>query len=109
MASLVRIASDFGALAAAHVALQFMDRRCPRAPHGGEGAGLMRVASEAFHFEIAKPGVNGVAQRGRWLRRTLNAEHALVPSLDGEPVSLLACFRRPFSRRPDRSAVDGLA
>ena len=42
----------------------------------------MRVAAKAFHFEIAKPGVDRVAQRRRWLRRSLKAEHALVPRLD---------------------------
>jgi hypothetical protein len=30
----------------------------------------MRVAAKAFHFEITKPGVDRVAQRRRWLRRT---------------------------------------
>jgi hypothetical protein len=55
----------------------------------------MRVAAKAFHFEITKPGVDRVAQRRRWLRRTLKAEHALVSRLAGEPVGVLACFRRP--------------
>ena len=63
MAPLVGIAPDFGALAAAHVAFEFMDRRCLRSPHDVEGNGLMRVAAKAFHFEIAKPGVDRVAQR----------------------------------------------
>jgi hypothetical protein len=72
----------------AHVALQLMDRRCLRSPHDVEGNGLMRVATKAFHFEIAEPGVDRVTQRGRWLRRTLKAEHALVPRLDREPVRL---------------------
>jgi hypothetical protein len=35
-----------------------MDRRCLRSPHDVEGNGLMRVAAETFHFEIAKPGVD---------------------------------------------------
>jgi len=34
-------------------------------PHDVEGNGLMRVAAKAFHFEIAKPGVDRVAQRRR--------------------------------------------
>jgi hypothetical protein len=54
MAPLVRIASDFGALAAAHVSLQLMDRRCLRSPHDVEGNCLMRVAAKAFHFEIGR-------------------------------------------------------
>ena len=69
-----------------------MDRRCLRSPHDVEGNGLVGVAAKAFHFEIAKPGVDRVTQRGGRLRRTLKAEHALVPRLDGEPVGFLACF-----------------
>jgi hypothetical protein len=69
----------------------------------------MRVAAKAFHFKIAKPGVERIAQRRRWLRRSLIAEHALVPRLDGELVGLLAGFRRPLRRRPDRRAVDRLS
>ena len=40
-----------------------MDRRCLRSPHDVEGNGLMRVAAKAFHFEIAEPGIERVAQR----------------------------------------------
>ena len=109
MAPLVRIASDFGALLAAHVSLELMDRRCLRSPHDVEGNGLVRVAAKAFHFEIAEPGVDRIAERGRWLRRTLKAEHPLVPRLDGEPVGFLARFRRPLCSCSDRCAVDGLA
>jgi hypothetical protein len=72
------------------------------------GGGLMRVAAKAFHFEITKPGVDRVAQRRRWLRRPLNAEHALVLRLAGEPVGFLACCG-PLCRCPDRRAVDRLA
>ena len=67
------------------------------------------VAAKATDFEIAVPGVERIAQRRRWLRRTLKAEHALVPRLDGEPVGLLASFHRALRRCPDRSAVDGLS
>jgi hypothetical protein len=31
-----------------------------------------------------------IAERWRWLRRTLKAEHALIPRLAGEPVGFLA-------------------
>src|SRR5262245_39190526 len=85
-----------------------MDGRRLRSSHDVEGNGLMRVAAKAFHFEIAVPGVDRVAQRRRWLRRTLKGEHALVPRPDGKPV-FLARFRCPLSRRPDRRAVNGLA
>src|SRR5258705_13802879 len=57
MAPLVGIAPDFGALAAAHVAFEFMDRRRLRSPHDVEGDGLVRVAAKATDFEIAIPGV----------------------------------------------------
>ena len=42
-----------------------------------------------------------LVQRRRRLRRSLEAKHALIPSIDGEPVSVLAGFLRPFCRRPD--------
>jgi len=87
MAPLVSIATDFGTLATAHVAFEFVDRRCLRSPHDVEGNGLMGVAAKAFHFEIAITGVQRVAQRGRRLRRTLKAEHALVPPLAGERLA----------------------
>ena len=109
MAPLVGIAPDFGALAAAHVAFEFMDRRRLRSPHDVQRDGLMRVAAKAFHFEIAITGIEGIAERRRWLSRTLKAEQALVPRLTGEPVSLLAAFRRPLCRCPDRCAVNDLA
>ena len=67
----------------------------------------MRVAAQAFHFEIAEPGSEGIAEGRLRLRRTLKAEHALVPCVDGEPVGYLARFRCPFSRRPNRSAING--
>ncbi len=71
--------------------------------------GLVRVAAKAFHFEIAEPGVDRVTQRRRRLRRSLKAEHALIPCLDREPIGLLARFRRPLCRRPNRRAVDCLS
>ena len=65
MAALVRKASQFGALAAAHVPFEFVDRRCLRSPHDVEGNGLMRAAAKAFDFEIAAPSIERVAERGR--------------------------------------------
>src|SRR6476660_5970747 len=106
MAPLVGIATNLRAILAAHVAFRFMDRRRLRSPHDVERDGLMCVAAKAFNFQIAEPRVDGVAQRWRWLRRSLKAQHPLVPRLDGEPISLLACFRRPLCRRPDGRAVN---
>ena len=95
MAPLERIAPRLRTVLAPHVAFEFMDRRCLRSPHDVEGNGLMRVAAKAFHFEIAKPGVDRVTQRRRWLRRTLKAEHALIPRLAGQTVG----DRRPSQAR----------
>ena len=53
MAALVGIATDLRAILAAHVALQLVDRRRLRPPDDVQGDGLMRVAAETFHFEIA--------------------------------------------------------
>jgi len=86
-----------------------MDRRRLRSPHDVERDGLVRVAAKAFDFEIAKPGVERVAERRRWLRRALKAEHALVPRLDGEPIGFPTGFGSALSRRPNRSAVDAFA
>ncbi len=92
MAPLVGVTPNFRALAAAHVAFEFVNRRCLGSPHDVEGNGLMRVASKAFHFEIAKPGVDRIAERRRWLRRTLKTEYARVPCRDpnGRAVDRLA-------------------
>src|SRR5258706_10028065 len=109
MAALVWIAPNLRAVLATHVAFQFMDRRCLWSPHDVEGNGLMRVAAKAFHFEIAVPCVDRIAQRRRWLRRTLKAEHALGPRLAREPVGFLACLRRTLCRCGHRCAVNGLA
>ena len=49
----------------------------------------MRVADKATDFEVVVPGVDRIAQCRRRLRRTLKAEHALVPRLAREPVGFL--------------------
>ena len=96
------IAPDSRAILAPHVAFQFMDRRCLRSPHDVEGNGLVRVAAKAFHFEIAEPGIERVAERGRWLRRSLKAEHALVPRLEASrSASLRASVARSAAARTD--------
>jgi hypothetical protein len=66
MAAFVVIAAYLRAVLAAHVAFQLTDRRCLRSPHHVEGHGLVRAAAEAFHFEIAVSGVEGVAEPGGW-------------------------------------------
>ena len=109
MAPLIGIAANLRAAPTPHVAFQLVDRRRLRSPHDVEGNSLMRVAAKAVDFEIAKPGVDRIAQRRRWLRRTLKAKHALIPRRDGEPVGGLTGFRRPLCRRPNGCAVNRLA
>src|SRR3984957_7606629 len=101
VAALERIAPNLRAILEAHVALQFMYRGWLRSPHDVPRDGLVGVAPKAFHFEIAKPGIERIAERRRRLRRTLEVEHALVPRLDGEPIGFPARFRRPLCRRSD--------
>ena len=50
-------------------------------------AARILAAAEAFHFKIEITGIERVTQRWRWLGRSLEAEHALVPGLAGQPVS----------------------
>lgn len=66
----------------------------------------MRVASEAFDFEIAIARVDRVTECGRRLSRSLKAEHALVPCIDGEAVGSLPGFGSALSRRSNRRAVN---
>lgn len=106
MTALERPPLEPGAILASHVSFQLVNRRRLRSPHDVERDGLMRVATQALHFEIAKACVDRVAERGGWLSRSLKAEHALVPRIDGEPVGSLPGFGRALSRRPDRRAVD---
>jgi hypothetical protein len=89
------------AILAAHVPFQFVDRRALRPTHDIQRHGLVSVAAKASDFEIGEPGVDRIAERGRWLRRTLKAEHVLVPGLNGEPIGFSARFLRPLCRRPD--------
>jgi hypothetical protein len=44
----------------------------------------VRVATEAPDFEIEAASVEGIAERGRRLRGTAIAEHALVAGVGGE-------------------------
>jgi hypothetical protein len=51
------------ALATAHVAFQFVDRRRLSPAYNIERDGLVGVAAEAFDFEVKVAGVQGVAKR----------------------------------------------
>jgi hypothetical protein len=73
-----------------------MDWRRLRSPHNVERDRLMRVAAQAFDFEISIASVESIAEcRGR-LRRSLKAEPALIPRLAGEPIRLLARLSGPL-------------
>ena len=54
------------ALATAHVAFQFVDRRRLSPAYNIERDGLVVVAAEAFDFEVKLAGVQGVAKRPAW-------------------------------------------
>jgi hypothetical protein len=106
MTALVWVATNLRAILASHVALQLMDRCHLRPANNVQRHRLMGVAAEAFYFQIEITSVERVAQRWGGLGRSLKAEHSLVPSLAGEPVSLFARFRCPFRRCSDRAAID---
>jgi hypothetical protein len=80
MAPLVRIAPDWRAIPASHVALKLVNGRDLRSAHDIQGDRLMGVAAETSDFEIEISGVEGVAETRRWLSRSLETEHTLVPS-----------------------------
>jgi hypothetical protein len=64
----------------------------------------MSVAAEAPDLKIAVTSVEGIAQRWRGLRRSLEAEHTIVPSNASELVSLPARFSRALGRHADGAA-----
>src|SRR5262245_21884033 len=94
MTSLIRITPQLRAILAPHVALQLMNRRCLRSPHDVQGDSLIGVATETSDFKIDVTRIEGIPQGGRWLRRTLEGEHPLIPRLAGKPVGFLAGFLR---------------
>ena len=86
-----------------------MDWRRLRSSRDVESNGLVRVTAKAFHFEIAVTRVERIAERGRWLRRSLKAENALIPSLAGQTVGGLARLRCLFRGSPNRRTIDALS
>ena len=60
MTSLIGITADLRAVLAAHVALELVDRRRLRPTDDVQGDGLMRVAAETAHLEVAVAGVERV-------------------------------------------------
>jgi hypothetical protein len=94
MAALVGIAANLRAIAAAHVAFQFMDRRCLRAPHDVRGDGLVRVAAKTTDFEVAVPGIEGIASAGDGragpLKASMRLVHAAQASLSASRRAIIA-------------------
>lgn len=109
MISLIRITPQLRAILAPHVALQLVNRRRLWPAHDVESDGLIGVATETSDFEVMVTRIEGITQRGRRLRRSLEGEHPLIPRLAGEPVGFRADFLRPLCRCLDRAAVNGLA
>jgi hypothetical protein len=75
----------------------------------GKVNGLMRVAAKAPDFEIAVPGVERIAERGRWLGRTLEADLGSSRlSLQAQPSSGVASHKN-FGERSADDVVAGRA
>jgi hypothetical protein len=99
MAALIGMASNLQTILAAHVAFQFVDRGrlCPA--HNVQRHGLMSVAAETADLKVEISGVEGVAERQGRLGWAFVSEHALIPSLAGEPVSFVARLARSAEAR----------
>src|SRR5258707_15116644 len=109
MARLGGIHPGHGAVTAAHVALQLRDGRRFRPSYDIQRDWLMHVAAKAFEFKIEVTSVEGVAEGRGGLGRSLKVEHALVPGLAGQPISMLSRLGCPLGRRPERAAIDRLS
>jgi hypothetical protein len=64
----------------------------------------MRLTAEAANFEEAVSRIERIAERRRRLRRTAEAEYALVPGLAGELVDFLPGRCGTLRRDSDRGA-----
>jgi hypothetical protein len=67
MAALERIAPDGRAVLAAHIALKFMDRSRFRSAEDVQRNGLMGIAAQTLHLQIAVSGIEGITQSRRGL------------------------------------------
>jgi hypothetical protein len=101
MAALIGIAPNLRTILAAHVALQIVDGGSLRSTDNIQHYRLVRVAAEATDLQVEIPRVQGVAQSGRWLGRTFETQHALVPGNACETVSFLTSFGGTLRRMPD--------
>jgi hypothetical protein len=108
MAALERIAANLRAILAAHVPLELVDRRCFRPPHDRQCHSLM-VSQPRQRTSIAVSGIEGGAETRRWLSRSFETQHTLVPGDTRYTVSFLPSLGRALRRMPDRTAIDALA
>jgi hypothetical protein len=69
----------------------------------------MGIAAETAHFKIEVTGIERVTERRRRLRRSLEGQHALGPSVAGELIGLPARLSRALGRDADRGAVEPVA
>jgi hypothetical protein len=83
-----------------------MDRRRLRPPDDVQRNGLMGIAAQTFDFEIEVTGIECIAQRRGRLRRSLKAEHTLVPCLARQTIGGLPRLGRLFGGSPNRCAVN---
>ena len=107
LAALVGVAAELRTIFAAHIALEFVDRRGLPSPDDIQRDCLVGIATEAVHFEITIPG--RVTDRGRRLCRPLIAEHSRIPCLTGEPIRLFTRSPGPIRCGADLAAVDPLS
>jgi hypothetical protein len=109
MATLERVALTLGAVTAAHIALQFVDRRRLSSAHNVERDGLMGVSAQAFNFKVEVAGIERIAQCRGGLGRTLIGDHAFIRCLAAELIGFLARLRGALLRCAYRRAVDALS
>jgi hypothetical protein len=69
----------------------------------------MSITTKASDFKVKEARIERIPERRRWLRGSLEGEHALRPSFAGELVGFLARLSRPLGRHSDRAAVKPVA
>ena len=89
------------AMLAAHVALQFVDRRRLKSAHNIERDRLVSVTAQATDLKITVAGIESITQRRRRLRWSLVTQHPTIPRLAREPIGFLACLLGTFGRHAD--------
>jgi hypothetical protein len=69
----------------------------------------MSVAAEAADLKIEVSCIQSVAEARKWLSRSFETEHPLVPGDTRQTVSFLPSLGRALRRMPYRTAVNALA